>query len=45
VDEIVRRVRDAVPAPDGWTPAPAVVEERGFIAKLLRRGGATSAAK
>ncbi len=38
VDEIVRRVRDAVAAPDGWTPAPALVEERGFLAKLLRRG-------
>ena len=37
VDEIVRRVRDAVAAPDGWTPAPALVEERGFLAKLLRR--------
>jgi len=44
VDEIVRRVRDAVPAPDGWTAAPAVVEERGFFAKLLRRG-APSVAK
>ncbi len=38
VDDIVRRVRDAVVAPDGWTPAPAVVEETGFIAKLLRKG-------
>jgi MoxR-like ATPase len=40
VDEIVRRVRDAVPAPDGWTPAPAVVPERGFLAKLFRRDAA-----
>jgi MoxR-like ATPase len=36
VDEIVRRVRDAVAAPDGWTPAPAFVERRGMLAKLLR---------
>jgi MoxR-like ATPase len=30
VDEIVRRVRDAVPAPDGWTPAPTVEEPKGL---------------
>ena len=35
-DEIVRRVRDAVPSPDGWKPEPQEVEE-GFLAGLMRR--------
>ena len=36
VDDIVRRVRDAVPAPDGWMPAPKVVEQKGLFARLRR---------
>jgi MoxR-like ATPase len=44
VEEIVHRVRDAVPAPDGWAPAVAA-EEPGFFAKLLRRGGAAAVEK
>jgi MoxR-like ATPase len=40
VDEIVRRVRDAVAAPDGWTPAPAETEPKGLFAKLRRRTAA-----
>jgi len=35
-DEIVRRVRDAVPAPDGWRPEPKDVPV-GFLAGLMRR--------
>jgi MoxR-like ATPase len=42
VDEIVQRVRDAVPAPDGWRPAPPVVEAKGLFAKLRRRGTKTA---
>jgi MoxR-like ATPase len=38
--EIVRRVRDAVPAPDGWRPE--VPEERpGFLARLFGRRSGT----
>ena len=40
-DELVRRVRDSVPAPDGWTPAPPE-REPGLLARLwarLRRTG------
>jgi MoxR-like ATPase len=43
VDEIVHRVRDAVPAPDGWTPTPVEVEKPGLLAKLLRRPSAKTA--
>jgi MoxR-like ATPase len=37
VDEIVHRVRDAVPSPDGWTPPRPVVERTGLFARFLRR--------
>ncbi len=35
-DEIVRRIVDRVPAPDGWTPAPPQ-RPTGFFGGLLRR--------
>jgi MoxR-like ATPase len=43
-DEIVRRIVAAIPAPDGWSPAPDEPED-GFFAGILRRfrGRAASA--
>ena len=35
-EEIIERVCNAVPAPDGWKPEPVEVNE-GFLAGLLRR--------
>jgi MoxR-like ATPase len=34
--EIVRRVAAAVPAPDGWSPAPPV-RRRSLLDRVLRR--------
>ena len=42
VEEIVRRVRDAVPAPDGWKPEPAAEPAKGFFARFRRRGAASA---